>query len=432
MTTGTFTDDFKIAPYWWDAAPRPDLGTPSLPKSADVLIIGSGYTGLCAALETARAGRHTVVIDAEDAGWGCSARNGGLVSTSIKPDFGQLAARHGEQAAFNILSEGHSALAWIGDFISAEGINCSFEVSGKFYGAHTAGQFEKLAKQTAAKDTGPHVPAHMVPRAEQHKEIGTDAYHGGVVYERHATIDPGKYHLGLLERAQSAGAEIISHCRAVNVDQNDTGFTVTTAKGAIQARQVLVATNGYTDAISKWARRRVIPIGSYMIATEPLPKQLMDRLMPKDRTFGDTRKVVYYYRPSPDRTRIVFGGRVTGGETDPVKSAPLLRRDLIALFPELSAHKVSHTWMGFVAYTFDHLAHMGQQDGIYYAMGYCGSGISMASYMGTRIGQQMLGKAEGKTAFDGLNFQTRPLYNGKPWFLAATVAYYRWRDQLNT
>ena len=165
-----------------------------------------------------------------------------------------------------------------------------------------------------------------------------------------------------------------------------------------------------------------------MIATDIIDGPLIDKLMPTDRVISDTRKVVYYYRPSPDRRRIIFGGRVTTGEADVKKSGALLRRDLIGIFPELKGIKLSHSWMGFVAYTFDELPHIGEHGGINYAMGCCGSGVGMASYLGTRAAQQVLGLPEGVTAFDKLTFETRPFYNGKPWFLPATVAYYRWRD----
>ena len=101
---------------------------------------------------------------------------------------------------------------------------------------------------------------------------------------------------------------------------------------------------------------------------------------------------------------------------------------MAAIFPELRTVRIAHSWMGFVAYTFDTIAHIGRQDGLWYAMGYCGSGAGMAPYLGMRIGQQVLGVKEGTTALDGVNFQTRPLYTGKPWFLAPSVAYYRWRD----
>lgn len=193
---------------------------------------------------------------------------------------------------------------------------------------------------------------------------------------------------------------------------------------------MIVASNGYTGNATPWQRRRIVPIGSYIIATEPLEADLMNRLMPTDRVVSDTRKVVYYYRPSPDRTRILFGGRVSARETDPRVSGPRLQADLAGLFPELAHTRISHSWAGFVAYTFDTLAHVGRHDGIHYAMGYCGSGVSMASYLGMRIGQQVLGLREGGTAFDDLAFPTRPFYTGNPWFLGAFVTYYRWRDRL--
>ncbi len=430
MTSDIFTDDFKPLPYWWERTQRPALDAPPPPRSVDVAVIGSGYTGLCAALEVARAGRSTVVLDAEDAGWGCRSRNGGQISTSIKPGFDELARRHGADAAFAILKEGRNALAWIESFVAEEGIDCDFIVPGRFHAAHNARKYEEMARDVANQAKGLEVPAHVVPRSEQHRELGTDAYHGGVVYEKHASLYPGRFHQGLLERVLAAGAAVIPRCRVDAVRRDGDGFALDTARGTVHARDVVVATNGYTGPATGWLRRRVIPIGSYIIATEALAPAVMDRLMPTDRIISDSRNVVYYYRPSPDRTRIVFGGRVSSRETDPLKSAPLLRRDLVALFPELADVKVSHSWMGLVAYTFDTLAHVGRHDGLHYAMGYCGSGVSMAGYLGTRVAQQLLGKAEGRTGLDGVSFPTRPLYTGNPWFLSASVAYYRWRDRL--
>ena len=428
--TEFFTSDFKTTPYWWERCPRPERHDAPIPEAADVAVVGSGYTGLCAALAVARAGRSVVVFDAEDAGWGCSTRNGGQISTSIKPDYQTLARHHGPEAAFAIVNEGQNALAWIGDFIAAEGIDCDFRVPGRFHAAHSRRHYERLARSIANQPRGLEVPAHAVPRAEQRRELGSDLYHGGVVFEKHACLDPGRFHQGLLERVLAAGASVVAHCPVTAIDRDGQGHGVITPRGRLRARDVIVATNGYTGTPTPWLRRRVIPIGSYVIATEALPKDVMDRVMPTDRIVSDSRKVVYYYRPSPDRRRILFGGRVTSGETDLKTSGLLLRRDLVRLFPELSAVKVSHSWMGLVAYTFDTLAHLGSRDGIHYAMGYCGSGVSMAGYLGTRIGQQVLGRPEGRTALDAVTFQTRPLYNGRPWFLSASVAFYRWRDAL--
>ncbi len=428
ITNNLFTDDFKLAPYWWDQTPRP-VADQSLPASTEVLIIGSGYSGLCAGLQTARAVRNTVIIDAEAAGWGCSSRNGGLVSTAIKPEYEQLSARNGKQKAYAICAEGHAAWEWVRDFVAEEAIECSYRMPGKFYAAHSPKQYEILAKTLSRQTKGLETAYHMVPRSEQFAEIGTDAYYGGAVIDKHASLDPARYHKGLLDRFESANGLVISQCRALVIEKDGDGFIVKTSKGIIKTRDVLVTTNGYSDGVSPWLQRRVIPIGSYMIATEPLPEALMSRLLPTDRSIGDTRKVIFYYRPSPDRSRIIFGGRVTIGETDPKNSAPMLFQDLATLFPDLAGHKISHSWMGYIAYTFDHLAHVGKHDGVYYSMGYCGSGIAMSSYLGTCVARQLLGQKNGQTAFDDLNFQTRPLYYGKPWFLGPSVAWFRFLDR---
>lgn len=430
MTSHLFTADCKFAPYWWDEVPRPVLKEVALPPHADVVIVGSGYTGLHAALQTARAGRHTLVIDAEDAGWGCSTRNGGQISTSVKPGLAALARRYGESQAREILLEGRRSLSWFGEFVRAEKIDCDFGVVGRFHAAHNAAQFAQLAHAVEHQPAGLEVDAVVIPRSEQHQELGSDAYHGGVGYRSHASVDPARYHQGLLDRVRASGADVVARCPVLRIERDGAAFRIVTARGTVQARQVAVATNGYTGNLTPWLQRRVIPIGSYIIATEPLPPQQMARLMPKNRIVSDTRKVVFYYRGSPDRTRILFGGRVSTDETDPRISGPLLHADMVGVFPELRHTRISHSWCGFVAYTFDELMHIGAHDGVHYAMGYCGSGVGMGSYLGMRLGQQMLGLPEGRTAFDGLRFPTRPFYTGKPWFLAASIRYYRWRDRL--
>ena len=254
-------------------------------------------------------------------------------------------------------------------------------------------------------------------------------YFGGVVFPRHASVNPGLYHRGLLDRAVEAGVHVTGNCHVSGLRREKNRFILSTSKGEVSARDVIIATNGYTTDLTPWLQRRVIPIGSYVIATEELPIELVDTLFPTDRIASDTCKVVYYYRTSPDRKRILFGGRVSARETNPLISGPALYEDMCRIFPELTGFKVSHSWSGTVAYTFDELAHTGVHKGVHYAMGYCGSGVSMASYLGMRLGQKVLGSKEGQTAFDDLSFPTRPFYTGNPWFLPATVAWYRWRDQ---
>ena len=426
-----FTPDFKMLPYWWDLTPPAELDPrPAPPRSVDVLVVGSGYTGLNAALRTARGGRSTLVVDAQAIGWGCSTRNGGQVSTSIKPSLSELASAHGEDRARRIIQEGHRSLSWLGEFVEAERIDCDFRVSGRFHAAHSPRQYEALARQIASRPTGIEVDAELVPRADQRRELGTDAYHGGVVYRRHASVDPARLHAGILQRVIAAGGVLMPHCVVEAIEgSRPHGFRVRTSRGEVLARDVIVATNAYSGRATPWLRRRVIPIGSYIIATEPISPERMNRLFPTDRMVTDTRKVVYYYRASPDRTRILFGGRVSWNETDPLKSAPLLHAELARLFPELAGTRITHSWMGLVAYTFDHLMHTGTHAGVRYSAGYCGSGIGMASYLGMKLGLKVLGRPEGASALDDLSFPTRPFYAGYPWFLAPAISYYRWRDR---
>ena len=426
-----FTQDYKQLPYWWERTAPPMEQDAELPKQVDVLIIGAGYTGLHAAIQTARGARSTLVIDAEHAGWGGSSRNGGQVSTGIKPSFTELAKKHGKDMALAIHSEGNNALQFTGDFISQEGLDCSYEVVGRFHAAHNPVQYEKLARALAQQIPELKNDAYMLPRAAQESELGTETYFGGAIFPNDASLDPAAYHSGLLDKALAAGASVMSFCAAENINKHKQGFSIKTSKGIVQAKQVIIATNGYTGALTPKLQRRVIPIGSYVIATEAIDASLMQQLMPKNRIVSDTRKLVYYYRPSPDRSRIIFGGRVSLGETNPNLSGPKLHDALTHIFPALKHTKISHSWMGYVAFTFDTLMHQGKQDGLYYAMGYCGSGVAMAGYLGMRIGQETLGLDEGQTVFNKVKFQTRPLYTGKPWFLAPSLIYYRVMDRLN-
>ena len=427
---GLFSADFKAEPYWWEDAPPPEAGETTLPARADVAVIGSGYTGLHAALQTARDGRDTVVLDAEAAGHGCSSRNGGQVSIGYRLTHAELRRDFGRELADRIHREGFEAFDYLGDFIEREEIDCAWRRVGRFHGAHLPSSYEALAREIENEPKERPVEAYMVPRAEQRNEIGSDLYHGGVVYPQHASLHPGHYHLGLLARVEAAGARVVTNCRVEAMERDGDEFIVRTARGPLRARDVVVATNGYTGPLSPWHRRRVIPIGSYVIATERIGANLMQVLCPKDRVVSDSRRVVFYYRASPDRKRILFGGRVALRETDPTVSAPRLHAVMRRVFPELAETRISHSWVGFVAYTFDSLPHIGVQNGVHYAMGYCGSGLALASYCGMRVGQKVLGRKDGDTAFDDLPFKTRPLYRGDPWFLGPTIFYYKMRDRL--
>lgn len=423
------TDNFKDTTLWLDEVPPLKLPAVSLPDRVDVLVVGAGYTGLNAAIETARGGHSTLLIDAGAPGAGCSTRNGGQISTSIKPALAALTDRFGAERANAMRQTGMAALEWIESRIEAENIDCDFQRNGLFRAAHTPAHFQAMLREVPvlARES---IEAIPVSRREQHRELGTEFYHGGLVFPRHASLHPAKYHRGLLQAALDAGVAVVGDCAASKVLRLHSGaFKVHTVQGVVEARQLIIASNGYSSSLIPWLQRRIIPINSYVMCTEELPQTLMDRLFPTRRNITDSCKVIYYYRCSPDRKRVVFGGRVSAGDTDARESARRLHRHLCRLFPELGEYKVTHSWSGQVAYTFDELLHTGSYQGMYYSMGYCGSGVSMASYMGMKLGQKVLQLPEGKTPFDDLPFGTRPLYRGKPWFLPPLVAWYRFKDQ---
>jgi glycine/D-amino acid oxidase-like deaminating enzyme len=425
----------SLQPFWWDGNDRrPSLdGEPAsaLPQAVDVAIIGGGYTGVSAALTLAKAGRSVAVLDARCPGFGCSSRNGGLLGPSFhKLGYQGLQASVGEAAARNILSESMDALAFAKDLIDAEAIDCGFHAHGRFRGAARPAHYEELARQAEDLKAAVGLAFDMVPRSEQRQEIGSDLYHGGIIYHQDGHLHPARFHRGLGERAMAAGARLFAGAPVTALRGEGEGFELMVAGKRLAARQVLLATNGYTDKTFAYHRRRVIPLRSAMIATEPIGARRMQELSPKGRGFGDTSRLVLYYRPSPDGERMVFGGRAFDIDDRPDRYARDLYRLMTRIFPQLHGIALSHAWSGTVAYTFDHAPHIGRAEGVHFAMGYCGSGVGRATYFGRKVALKMLGDPQGRTSLDGLTFSTRPFYSGHPWFLPLVLRWHSWADRL--
>jgi glycine/D-amino acid oxidase-like deaminating enzyme len=427
----TFVAGFTEKPYWHEGVNLTvDAPAGGLPSSADVVIVGGGYTGLSAGTVTAGAGRSTIILEAETLGYGCSGINGGNVGTSIKPSLGLLGGRFGRERALAIHREGHDALEKLHELVAARALECDWQPVGRFVGAHSQRHFANLRALADVQTRELGMQPRVVERQDQRNEIGTDAYYGGLVYSRPAAVHPAKLLSELYRIAREAGVQYFARSAALSIRREGDQLVIDTARGSIKARNVLIATNGYTGAFSPWHRRRVIPIRSQIIATEPLAPEVMRAMLPTARLISDTRRVVVYYRGSPDGTRILFGGRATLSDSPPAVFAPLLLRWARAIFPQLAQARVTHAWSGSVGYTFDTLPHLGVRDGVHYCMGYCGSGVSLSTHFGRKIGLQILGRPEGRTALDDLPFATRPLYYGTPWFLAPSVLAYRMLDAL--
>ncbi len=421
----------KKEPYWWDDVLRCKESTPELPDRVDVLIVGAGFSGLCAARVLAKAGKSVLVCEADDIGYGASTRNGGMLGPSFhKLGVAGLKACYGAECTHAILRESIGFIDGVAALVEEENIDCDFHRSGRFRCASRPQHYEQMARELQPLQAETGLEAEMIPAARVREEIGSDRFHGGVYYHNDGGLHPAKYHDGLLKAVRAAGAQVVAATRVTDLQRSSGGFQVSTSCGKVDAGQVAICTNGYTGTVTPWFRRRILPIRSAMIATEPLAPELMQRLMPTRRMYGDSRRVMAYYRPSPDGRRILFGGRAAGPADRPDANARILHRLMVDIFPELGETRISHVWSGLVAYTFDHAPHLGEQDGLFYAMGYCGSGVARSTFFGDRLGHKILGDGKGATAFDDLPFESRPLYTGRPWFMPAIIFTHRLIDRL--
>lgn len=425
-----FTPDARFQPWWWEAAPRAATANPPLPNKIDVAIVGAGYTGLSAALALARAGRSVVVFDAADPGEGASTRNGGMLGSGHRLSFDALCIRYDRPRALAILKEGLASLDFTVDLIARENLQCAFAQTGRFRAAWRSADYDAMGREIdlLRKEIG--LEADMVPRSEQHKEVGTDAYHGGCLYHQHGAVQPALFHKGLLERVVAAGANVVGQTPVAGIESENNGFVVLTQHSRVPARDVIVATNGYTGAATPAFRRRLVPVASYIVATEPLAPEVMQRLIPSGRMIVETRLRHCYYRVAPDERRLLFGGRAALRAIDPRKSGMRLHRLLVELFPDLTDARVTHSWAGLLGFSMDGLPHVGIHNGVHFAMGYSGSGVAMAPYLGYKVAHKVLGSKAGTTALDDTRFAPIPLYNGRPWFLPFLDIYYRLADRM--
>jgi len=406
----------------------PDRSGRTLPDTADVVVIGGGYAGVTAAAELARRGVGVTLLEAETLGWGASTRNGGIVHPGYKWGPRQLVRRFGEVTGAALYDDTLAAYAGVKRLIGEASIDCDFHEVGYVELAHAAAHVREL-EQLRASLAERGVPSMVVPREKLHDEIGSDVYHAGLVIPGGGLVHPGRLFAGLAAAADLAGADLHEGVRARTVRrQADGRFTVETERGAILARDVFIATNGYTDGVAPGLRRRIIPIGSYIIATEPLPDDLVAELSPRGRAFFDTKNFLYYWHVSADK-RMVFGGRASMLPTSIDRTARILYGGMTRVHPQLAGRRIDYAWGGNVGFTFDRMPHVGRtSDGVAYAVGCCGSGVALMTHLGTKVGEWLAGGEA--PALAALTFPLVPApYEGRPWFLPIVGEWYRLQDR---
>jgi len=417
-------------PYWWEAAPPSVLSETPVRATCDLAIVGAGYAGLTAALVAVRAGRSVQVFDRQRPGEGASSRNGGIASGNLQIGISKMIGSLGVKRAVEIYGEGVKARHGLAAFLEDEGIDCDFKPVGRFTGAMSREDYDILGRETDLINKHIAVGAYMVERADQQQEIGTDYYSGGQVRPDIGGLHPAKFHAGLLGKVLKEGGIVHSETPVTGIRRDGAEFDVGTTRGTVRAGHVVVATNGYTDKANKWLRRRMVPVPSRMIATEPLAPDVMGRLMPKRRMLGETSRLYHYYRPSPDGSRILFGGREGSFENGSNAFAGKLKADLDRIFPELESVGMSHSWSGNVAFNMDFLPRLFVRDGVRYAVGFCGSGVVWAWWLGRQAGLQVVGDRTAASTFTCKPPMAIPFYAGKPWFLPLSIGWFALQDRL--
>jgi glycine/D-amino acid oxidase-like deaminating enzyme len=422
--------------YWLTTVemPRSDAARP-LAQRVDVAVLGAGFTGLSAARTLAKRGAKVAVLETQTIGWGASSRNGGMVLTGMKLGVKKLISRYGRERTQRMYAASLASIACVEQIVCEEGIDCNFSRCGHLEVACKQRHSDDYTRQVEVIARDFNHQLRIVPREDLNSEIGSSIYYGGLVDEDSAGLNPAKYTAGLARAAEHAGAEIFENARVEKIDrearQGTQGWRVTTSRGTLWAGDVFIGTSGYTGSATPALRKKIIPIGSYIITTEVLPEALARRLSPRNRMIYDSKNYLYYYRLTPDN-RLLFGGRAAFfPETqDSIRlSAKILRRGMIDVYPQLRDVKIEYVWGGTLDFAFDIMPHAGQRDGIYFALGYAGHGVAMATWQGQKMAEMIAGD-KPENPFVGIPFPGAPLglYNGNPWFLPFAGGWYKFLD----
>lgn len=426
--------------FWLETVEIPTPVARDFPQQADVAIIGAGFTGLSAARTLAKSGASVAVFDAQTIGWGASSRNGGMVLTGLKLPANTLIARYGKEVTARMYAASLESIDFVEKLVREENIACDFARCGHLEVACKPKHFDDFRR--SADETARHFNhrQRLIPRDQLQSEIGSAIYHGGLVDESSAGVNPARLVAGLASAAERAGAAIFEHSHVEEIQREGArGWKIATQRGTLRAQNVFVATSGYTSRVTPTLQKKIIPIGSYIIVTEVLPEKLAAELSPRNRMIFDSKNYLYYYRLTPDR-RMLFGGRAAFfPETSSTirRSAEILRRGMLTVYPQLRDAKIEYAWGGTLDFAFDIMPHAGQLDGLHFSLGYAGHGVAMSTYLGDKIAHSILHGREGNSGgnenpFAQIPFPRAPLglYNGRPWFLPVAGVWYKILDWL--
>lgn len=430
------TVDTKMGSYWLDTAtPRGDYSQEPLPKEVDVAVVGGGFTGLSTAYHAARAGKSVAVLEANTLVWGASGRNGGMATTGLAIGFRDALKRYGEQRAVAYFKEYNRAIDLIEQLVTEHDLDVDYARCGKMNLAAKESHWEGMQKTGEARKRLVDQPVKLVSRADIRSEIGSDAYHGAMVDPLGAGLHVAQFGHELGRLAVESGATIHERAEVTGLTRRGSGTShdLRTTRGDIRAGAVVLGTSGYTGRPFGWNQRRLIPVGSFIIVTEPLPQEVVDDILPNRRMASDSKNFIHYFRITPDN-RLLFGGRARFALSDPSQdraSGEILKKAMHRIFPQTRDARIDYMWGGLVDISMDQMVHAGVHDGIHYSVGYSGHGVQMATWMGKVMAEVVSGRP-GANVWGDLKNPWIPGYFGNPWLhLRVGGAYYGLQDRLS-
>ncbi|APO79703.1 FAD dependent oxidoreductase protein (plasmid) [Rhizobium etli 8C-3] len=423
----------KFESYWHDTAPKfRGASDGDIEGHYDVAVIGGGFTGLAAARQLARSGARVAVLEANHIGWGASGRNGGHLNNGLAHSFIAAKAELGVERAVALYRAFDDSIDTIERIVDEEQIDCDFRRAGKLKLASKPQHFGTIARNFEAVHREVDPDTALLTADDVKAEVGSPFY-GAMLSKKSAMMHMGRYVAGLAEAAARHGATIFEDAQVTRHTISGPKHRLETPRGKLSADHVLVATGAYTSGTSfGYFQRRIIPVGSFLIATRPLTAAEVAATMPGNRTCTTSMNIGNYFRLSPDN-RLIFGGRArfaaTSDQRSDAKSGAILRASLARIFPHLASVEIDYCWGGLVDMTKDRYPRAGYVDGVWYAMGYSGHGAQLSTHLGMIIADEILGKA-APNPLRGLEWPAVPGHFGKPWFLPLVGLYYKALDRI--
>jgi glycine/D-amino acid oxidase-like deaminating enzyme len=421
----------KYSSYWHDTAPRFEgAAVGPVEGHYDVVVVGGGFTGLGAARQLAMAGAKVLVLEAETVGFGASGRNGGHLNNGLAHSYIAAKAELGKERAIALYRAFDASIDTLEAIIAEEGIDCNFRRAGKLKLASKPQHFEGLARNFEAVHAEVDPDTALLSATDLKDEVGSP-FHGAMLSKKSAMMHMGRYVAGLAEAARRRGAVIVEGAAVTERSQAGGRHVLKTTKGTVTADQVMIATGAYTTANFSYFRRRIMAVGSFIVATRPLTDAEVASAMPGNRTCVNTMNIGNYWRLSPDN-RLIFGGRArfsaTSDQRSDARSGAILRESLAHIFPQLAEVEIDYCWGGLVDITKDRYPRAGYHDSIWYAMGYSGHGAQLSTHLGMTIADAILGRSD-RNPLKGLDWPAVPGHFGKPWFLPLVGLYYKTLDR---